>query len=289
MPPFVRIVRGRRFQTPVVRLRHPLTGRRVTLVGVMHTALPEYYRQIAEVIAELEAGGALVQAEAPLRPEDGQEPVTLTEQQQAVGERVARIQARQLAAVAKLGWVYQAVGMPEPPSWQRINTTPAEDVALAGDAIEASLDQQEQVLYLGEQHPNVYRIITAIGHRHAVRAKRNATPSAIIERCNERALAAVHATDRDVVMVWGASHLRVFIADLTGHGYERAQPPTWYTAVRLPSIAAAVGRMLIRRKPRDLTHQVKPAMQTTTQAAAPPASADHAVDQGPGPELEVTR
>jgi hypothetical protein len=53
-------VRRRVAQTPVVRYENRKTGRTVTLIATMHSGTNAYFNKLNEIIAGLEAAGAVV-------------------------------------------------------------------------------------------------------------------------------------------------------------------------------------------------------------------------------------
>jgi hypothetical protein len=70
----------------------------------------------------------------------------------------------------------------------------------------------------------------------------------LLERREKVALDGLHAATTDVVLLWGAMHLPAFEADLLARGYT-CESQTWHTACLMPSITAALLRMLLRRDP----------------------------------------
>jgi hypothetical protein len=62
LDPVIRQTRVRRrvAQTPVVRYENRTTGRTVTLVATMHVGTNAYFSRLNEIVAGLEAGGAVI-------------------------------------------------------------------------------------------------------------------------------------------------------------------------------------------------------------------------------------
>jgi hypothetical protein len=136
---------GRVFKTPVTTYVHPETGRRVTVVSVMHIGLPSYYSRLREIVKEKEATGAIVHCEGTglecLTPELIKQPLVSNTLDAKVRELLARIpdltddEREVLLAmvdvallmrrrVRELGWVEQMDkegGLPTEPHWENID------------------------------------------------------------------------------------------------------------------------------------------------------------------------
>ena len=102
MQQYVRLADRREFETPVIGYTHPDTGRRITLIGLVHIGLPEYFANLATLISTLEAQGAQVVVEGPPPPGDDQQRPVLTEEQQAILDQHEQPVRAQFAALSTL-------------------------------------------------------------------------------------------------------------------------------------------------------------------------------------------
>jgi hypothetical protein len=116
-------------QTPVVRYENRKSGRTVTLIATMHSGTNAYFNKLNEIIAGLEATGALVCYEG-IRPAAEEEWARAAD-----GERAARglsVPVNALQAVCRyLGWVEQSAGLKYSPSWRNVDITELELVRQA--------------------------------------------------------------------------------------------------------------------------------------------------------------
>jgi hypothetical protein len=275
---------GRVFKTPVTTYAHPDTGRRVTVVSVMHVGLPSYFAGLREIIKEKEAAGAVVHCEGTgldrLTPELVKQPLVSTTLDAKVRELLARIpdlthdEREVLLAmvdvallmrrrVRELGWVEQMDkegGLPTEPHWENIDITVIDVIRRLGpDTLLYRMRQSMKMLDwpVGNNvKPNAFRLKLALVFRaYASNKKRiqnklctGPYDAVLLERREKVALDGLHATTTDVVLLWGAMHLPAFEADLLSRGYVQ-EGQTWHTACLMPSITAALLRMLLRRDP----------------------------------------
>ncbi len=275
---------GRAFKTPVTTYVHPETGRRVTVVSVMHVGLASYYAQLRAIIKEQEAAGAVVHCEGTgldrLTPELIQQPLVSTTLDAKVQELLARIpdlssdEREVLLAMAdiellmrrrvrELGLVVQLDnegGLPTEPHWQNIDITVIDVIHRLGpDTLLYRMRQTRKMLDWPAGNtvkPNAFRLKIALicracaSTKQRIQTKLRTGPydAVLLDRREKVALDGLHATTADVVLLWGAMHLPAFESDLLAHGYTR-ESQTWHTVCLMPSITAALLRMLLRRDP----------------------------------------
>lgn len=246
-------VRRRVAQTPVVRYENRKTGRTVTLVAAVHSGTEAYFKKLNEIIAELEADGALVCYEG-IRPAAEQEWA-----EAADGERAARgvaepMRDRGLEALCRyLGWVDQRAGLKYSPSWRNVDMTDLELIRQAQpnnvressdsfsdlfagltpeqlDLVTASLAAVMERLLSLDYFDLVWRLSTRAvasdAHRNVARV--------MVEERNRGALARL-PTDADAVLLWGSGHLPGLAAGLKKAGY-RQRNTTWVPIGELPAL-----------------------------------------------------
>jgi hypothetical protein len=243
-------VRRRVAQTPVVRYENRTTGRTVTLIGTMHSGTNAYFNKLNEVIAGLEAAGAVVCYEG-IRPSAEEEWA-----QAADGERAARglsLPASGRQAVCRyLGWVEQGVGLKYSPSWRNVDVTELELVRQAQphnvtessarfSDLFAGLTPEQLGEIAGSGEALLVRLLSLdyfdLVWRLSVRmassdAHRNVGRVMVDER-NRGALARL-PSDADAVLLWGSGHLPGLAAGLKEAGYRRRRT-AWVPVGELPA------------------------------------------------------
>jgi hypothetical protein len=238
-------------QTPVVRYENRTTGRSVTLIATMHSGTAEYFKKLNEIIAGLEANGALVCYEG-IRPAAEEE-----WGRAADGERAARglsVPVGGLQAVSRyLGWVEQSAGLKYSPSWRNVDMTELELVRQAqphnitemsdsfGDLF-AGLTPEQIGEIAGSGEALLVRLLSLdyfdLLRRLSVRAvssdaHRN-VGRVMVEERNRGALARLPA-DADAVLLWGSGHLPGLAAGLKKAGY-RQRGTAWVPVGELPAV-----------------------------------------------------
>ena len=227
-----------RLQTVAVYLRHPHTGRRVTLIATIHIGLPAYYARLGELVAEHD-GAVLFEGVGELAPEEVE---SLPAAERRVYDSLAGLQDAYRRLAAALDLVAQPDAMPRPrPGWVRADLRMSELLrrwvqrglppvpALDGArrALEAPLMRRMTRLLL-LQEPYI------LG---AFRSLRGWAPglgrltTLLIDERNAAALAAFDAVppDRDVLITYGAGHIPGLLAGFTTRGY-RETARDWFTA-----------------------------------------------------------
>ena len=244
-----------RLQTPVRFYRHPDTGRRITVVTTCHFGEPAYYQQLLATIAACTRAGAIVHSEGSHLVECADE-LTVAEREVIIERE--RVQDLMASLVAGLGWDFQKTAFAHTPDlgWQFIDVPTIESIRRMGtDKMLASFRAESTFLsraahnltsaYLFRIRIAVALRLTTLKKKHRPQPEGHPDTVLLVER-NQIALGAAHATDRDVVLVWGPSHLPGFDAALNSRGY-LCDREDWHTALTPPSIPAALTGLLLRR------------------------------------------
>ena len=252
-----RITDSRQLQTPVRSYRHPGTGRRITVVTTCHIGEPAHYQQLHATIAACTRAGAIVHCEGSDRIQPADNELTATERD-TITER-DRVRDVTASLVAGLGWTDQSTAFADQVDlgWQFIDLPTIEIIRRMGtDKTLTRFRAEAQFLSRAACHlptAHLLRIKIAAALRLATRQKHRPRPAGhpytvlIVER-NRVALEAAHATDRDLVLLWGAAHLHGFDADFTSRGY-LCDREDWHTVLAIPSITGSATRMLLNRLP----------------------------------------
>lgn len=229
-----------KLQTAAIHLRHPETGRRVTLIAMIHIGRPEYYARVTELVEEREADGLILfEGVGELSPEEIAE---LPEEEQRVYESLASLNAAYRRIAASLHLVAQPDAMPRPrPGWVRADL-PARELLrrwvkgrlplipvmdAAGQALDSALMRRATRLLL-LQEPFIlgaFRILR--GHVSGL----GRLTALLVDERNAAALDVFDTTDAgaDVVMTYGAGHVPGILTGLTSRGY-RETARDWFTA-----------------------------------------------------------
>lgn len=241
-------VRHHALQTPVVRFRHRLTGRTVTMVATVHVAESAYYDRLAALVAELEAAGAVVYSEGIGLAGEREWGTASTSERAARDEYFDELGGRFQAMGDYLGWVRQRFPLADVPSWRKVDMTDLEftrrarlrdtgsrrtvqqlsarfSVPVRGiGALLAVLTQLEAADRFGV----MVLLLDIAVHGRDVRRERDV----MVGERNRLLLEALSA-DEDAVLVWGAGHLPGLARGLRSAGYRR-QATEWLTAGTLP-------------------------------------------------------
>ena len=225
-------------QTALIHLRHRQTGRRVSLMAMIHIGEARYYARLNEIIAEHE-GLVLFEGLGQLT---GEEVAALTPDERKVYEAIAPLTEAYRRLAAALDLVAQPDALTKPGTdWlradlplQRLLTLWAErrlPLLPAMDAASRVLDSpllKRGTRLLLLQEPLIlgaFRLLRGwspqIGRLSAL----------LVDERNTAALAVFDATpaDRDVLLIYGAGHVPGLLVELERRGYrERARD--WFTA-----------------------------------------------------------
>ena len=233
-----------RLQTATIYLRHPDTGRRITLIATIHIGRPDYYARLSELIEEHE-GTVLFEGVGELSPA---EVAALPEEERRVYESLAALNDAYRRLAASLHLVAQPDSMPRPrPGWvradlpvqellrrwvrRRLPLVPAMEAA--GQALTSAFMRRATRLLL-LQEP---LILGAFQYLRGWAPGLGGLTTLLIDERNAAALDAFDALprDRDVLLTYGAGHVPGLLASFTARGY-RETARDWFTAheVRIP-------------------------------------------------------
>ena len=228
-------------QTAVIHLRHSTTGRRLTLLSMIHIGLPDYYERLGDIIAEYEVDGRLVLFEGvgELPPEEAE---ALPEEEHQVYRSLASLNAAYQRIAASLRLVAQPDAMPKPkPGWIRADL-PVRDLLRrwvkgrlplipameqAGGMLESAFMRRAVRIAL-LQEP---LLLGAVGLLRGRLTGLGGMTHLLIDERNTAALAAFDSADgtRDAVMMYGAGHIPGLLAGFERRGFREAGRE-WYTA-----------------------------------------------------------
>lgn len=243
-------VRRRVAQTPVVRYENRKTGRTVTLVMVSHIGTSAYFAQLDDILAGLEAEGAVICYERVGPATDEQWAAASDEERAARGHLWSVSDQVLLAACRHLGWVDQG-RLKYSPSWRNVDMTDLELVRRAqpqkiseqhdgNSDLFAGLTPEQFEVVAGSFEAWAIRLIALAGFRLA---QRLFTPQGdpdkhvsrvMFEERNREALAGL-PPDADAVLLWGSGHLTGLAIGLKKAGYRR-RSTTWVPVGTLPAI-----------------------------------------------------
>jgi len=240
-------------QTPVVRYENRKTGRTVTLIATVHSGTIAYFKKLNEIVAELEAKGALVCYEG-IRPAAEQEWAEAAEAERAARGLSEPIRDRGLQALCRyLGWVDQQAGLKYSPSWRNVDMTDLElirqaqphNVSQASDSFSdlfAGLTPEQLDIVMGSCAALVERLLSwdyfDLVWRWSMRTASNDAHRNVgrvmVEERNRGALARL-PSDADAVLLWGSGHLPGLAAGLKKAGY-RQRGTAWVPVGELPAV-----------------------------------------------------
>jgi hypothetical protein len=238
-------------QTPVIRYENRKTGRTVTLIATMHSGTNAYFSKLNDIIAGLEAMGAVVCCEG-IRPAAEEEWARAAD-----GERAARglsVPVSGLQALCRyLGWVEQSAGLTYSPSWRNVDITELELVRQAQPHNVSAMSDGFADLFGGltpEQFGEVggsietvllrllsldyFDLVWRLSARTASSDAYRNVARVMLEERNRGALARL-PSDADAVLLWGSGHLPGLAVGLKKAGY-RQRSTTWVPVGELPAV-----------------------------------------------------
>jgi hypothetical protein len=244
-------VRRRVAQTPVVRCENRKTGRTVTLIMTMHVGTNAYFKRLNDIIAGLEAKGAVICYEG-IRPAAEEEWAAAADGERAVRGLSKSISDRGLAAVCRyLGWVEQGAWLRYSPSWRNVDMTDLgvvrqsqpHNISEESDGFSdlfAGLTPEQFEVVVGSFAALLIRLLSLdyfdlvlrLSTRASGDAYRNVSRVMFVER-NRGALAKL-PPDADAVLLWGSGHLPGLAAGLKKAGYRR-RSTAWVSVGELPA------------------------------------------------------
>ena len=231
-------------QTAIVEMRQGETGRRVTLVGMIHVALASYYDAVNALIAEHEAGGGVILYEG-LGSLSEDEVNQLSPRERSIYRTLVPLHALYAAFAARLDLAFQEkaihydrgrwvhADLPLRELLRRWADSGAPMLPL-GDLAADKLNVPEGSFARGLtgfmllQTPLMLSAVTHL--RGWVRPLARLSELLISDR-NRAALDALEATDpkADAVILYGAGHVPDLIEGLERRGFREANR-RWLTA-----------------------------------------------------------
>ncbi len=234
-------------QTGATYLRHTETGRRITLIAMIHIGRPDYYARLGQVVDEHE-GLVLFEGLGELATEDA---AALSDEERRVYDSLAALNAAYRRVAAALHLVAQPDAMPRPgPDWvradlpvrellqrwvkARLPLIPVMDAA--GQALDSAMMRRTTRLLL-LQEPF---ILSAFQLLRGWAPGLGRLTTLLIDERNAAALKVFDGVDagQDVIMTYGAGHIPGLLAGFTARGY-RETARDWFTAhsERIPGSA----------------------------------------------------
>jgi hypothetical protein len=229
-----------KLQTSAHHLRHVESGRRVTLLSMIHIGRADYYARLSELVEEREQDG-LVLYEG-LGELDADELAELTEDEQRLYERFAALAGAYRRVAASLNLVAQTDAMPRPRAgWVRADL-PVRDLLRrwlaarlplipmiegTGRMLESAFMRRSTRLLL-LQEPLILAAFTFLRGRVSRLGRITAL---LIDERNAAALAAFDTVPahKDVIITYGAGHIPGLLAGLSARGYQETARD-WFTA-----------------------------------------------------------
>lgn len=245
---------GRVIQAPQLVYSHLATGRRVTLIGMVHVAEPRFYDEVKVVVANCEANGAVVHAEGSGKTLAEEVLTGITEAEAEVIRELQRGELLKAHRLPLFGWADQNMAMlPYPDSWQFIDLSRLDVIRLTGtDVLMRTYRDLNNLMDWAEtdtKKPHLCRLSIAMGFRKYASNSRRVQKKldlpehrVLVDQRNKVAMAAVHGSAQDVVLVWGTKHLPGMEEDLREHGFVRVDE-FWRTVFQLPSLVGSLWGM----------------------------------------------
>ncbi len=227
-------------QTAVIGLRHPATGRRVTLIATIHIGRPDYYTRLTELVEEHEQQGlVLFEGVGELTQEEA---AALPDEERRVYESLASLNGAYRRLAAALDLVAQPDVMPRPRAgWVRADLPVREllrrwvsarlplvpVMEAVGQVIDSAL-MRRAARFVLLQEPlllSAFRLVKGwtpgVGRLAAL----------LVDERNAAALDVFDSVDhgQDVAIIYGAGHVPGLLEGLTRRGY-REITRDWFTA-----------------------------------------------------------
>jgi hypothetical protein len=273
---YVQLVDRLQVQTSIRSFNHPVTDRKVTVIGTYHLGEPGYFAGLREAIDNLEANGAVVQCEGSRLVSCDESHATADELE--LLSQLRRADVLQDQRVAELGWTGQIDGLAYPPSWQIVDFSYLKIIRDLGMPLARTVARRKlrRVDWPDDDRNGLNRMRLGIAvlmrtvsqdqRLVQVAGRRDPTNEVLLKARNALALQRVAGTDRDTVLIWGLAHLPGLDAGLAEQGFVRSGAPQWHTVARRPTIPDALWRLA--------THRVTPARQVTDDGRRKPAARD---------------
>ncbi len=234
--------RGNELQTPIVTYEHPVSGRRVICVGMVHIGEKGYFDaiQLLAHVCELRRYVVLYEKVSP--PANKQERADLTYEERRFLIRRRGLRAAMRKEIAPLGLVYQMDALTYRLTW--INTDmdlvtlirslspSAKMLTFQPSLITSDIDEQWLKMRLN-------RMLATLGFSAFVmnRTPWTGTPKQVLDviltRRNEIAIRGIRAYPaQDAIALWGAGHLWGIGKHLVRDGYREIRRE-WLTVYHI--------------------------------------------------------
>lgn len=255
--------------TPIITLKHPVSGKLVTLIGTLHLAEARYFQALRDIVATGEKLGMPVLFEQVRPYPPGFLAPPLAEDAQAKTEQMrelAKVMRLMTASVKPFGLTYQleADGLPPQDHWRNTDMSTEE---LANRLAEENADlptlSDEQKAMLEQSEPLILMHFYDMGMRHMpfihylshLSPVRDAFKEVIVEERNDIAVAsilqALSGEKNHVLAIWGAGHAPGICRDLATAGYrvvDRQWVPAYSFISKYRFIRMAVAKLLEERR-----------------------------------------
>lgn len=246
---FVRFRNGG-LQTPILRFEHPITKRRITLVGVIHIADAPYFKAIQEAIDESRDDVVLYESVKPL---EEWERSTLTKREQ---EALAELEQfkRIVNVIADIcGLTFQKDAMSYRDSWINadistkglVEAFAKYDVRLLPKESSAQKlmeggDLTKLIFHTALAH--LVPIIVAVAALTPFTKNKKKEKNIVLDKRNKIALHHIAShTERDITTIWGAAHLPGITRGIKRLGYAQTSKE-WLTAYEARKIKINIKR-----------------------------------------------
>lgn len=244
-------VRRRVLQTPVLTYRRRGRPGAVTLIGVTHIGEVLYYQAVAALADQLEAHGAVVHYEMIGKPPRDELDAASGEDLAAIGAFMDQMAtgADQIAALMQYyGWAYQTDALPYPARWRNTDMHGLQLIRAIGTGkiLARPLSRKPSVgqdlLATCAALGVFFRLAGRVPVMMALVARKGQDIPVILGERNKIALDALPA-DGDVVLIWGADHLRGIGRGLRRAGFRQAGR-TWLDVGMLPPLRRSLADLL---------------------------------------------
>lgn len=230
---------------PVREFVHPDTGGRVTVIGTIHAASPQYYAALGELLADLDAAGAVIHYEhvgEPTADEWASAAPEITQGAEDIRKRLDTMYAR----FTSVGLALQKDALVMREDWQNHDLSRIGAAEFYGEQVirQQQKSDTEADLLLANFTPAVLRALllqtlAASGKVVTGEVDRDSVlPGVERQLAMLRETIALAAVDvrravephAHVVLVWGAAHLPGFSRGLAARGYKE-DGERWLTAI----------------------------------------------------------
>jgi hypothetical protein len=231
--------------TPVRTFTHPDTGGRITYLGTVHAALPDYFVQLGDLLADLDAQGAVIHYEQVHAPTEDELAAASEEIRQGADDLKARFE-RMDARLVSVGMSLQREALVMREAWQNHDVSRIAAAHFYGGQVlyQQRQTDKEQEFMISHLSPTVLRSLMLQSLAAASKVVTGEVDIESIFPGVERqvatwretvALAAVDVRralepEAHIVLLWGAGHLPGFTRALTTRGFKE-DGQRWINAI----------------------------------------------------------